>query len=309
MGLIARKYREQLLCRYDKDGYTPYLSASDFPGLISDEGTFVNTAGVAVAFFRYRYESFDPAKLVVFCHGLGAGHTTYLAEIEYLCKNGLQVLTLDYTGCDRSGGDGMLSVNRPTRDVLELLDYLKPKEEVIVVGHSLGGYTALNVIRMNDAIRRAVILSGFLVSRQMLGHFIKNRLITYLVERTERKTDPEIARADNAAYLKTTSDRLLFIASTDDPMVPFSIGAGLAQTLGNDNLSSLVVDDKKHNPSYTPEALAFMQESFGTFNRLVAEGKLHTLEEKQAFFADKPAAKMTTQDDAVMGEVVRFIME
>ena len=38
MGLIARKYREQLLCRYDKDGYTPYLSASDFPGLISDEG-------------------------------------------------------------------------------------------------------------------------------------------------------------------------------------------------------------------------------------------------------------------------------
>ena len=187
MGLIARKYREQLLCRYDKDGYTPYLSASDFPGLISDEGTFVNTAGVAVAFFRYRYEGFDPAKLVVFCHGLGAGHTAYLAEIEYLCRNGLQVLTLDYTGCDKSGGDGMLSVNRPTRDVVELLDYLKPKEEVIVVGHSLGGYTALNVIRMTDKIKRAVILSGFLVSRQMLGHFIKSRLINYFVERAERK--------------------------------------------------------------------------------------------------------------------------
>ena len=307
MGLIARKYREQLLCRYDKDGFTPYLSASDFPGLISDEGAFVNTAGVAVAFFRYRYEGFDPAKLVVFCHGLGAGHTAYLAEIEYLCRNGLQVLTLDYTGCDKSGGDGMLSVNRPTRDVVELLDYLKPKEEVVVVGHSLGGYTALNVIRMTDSIKRAVILSGFLFSRKMLGHFIKSRLINYFVERAERKTDPEIALADNAAYLKTTSDRLLFVASKDDPMVPFSIGAGLAQTLGNDNLSFLVVENKKHNPNYTADALAFMQESFGTFNRLVAEGKLQTLEEKQAFFADKPAAKMTTQDDAVMGEVVRFI--
>ena len=309
MGLIARKYRRNLLCRYDKDGYTPYLSASDFPGLISDEGTFVNTAGVSVAFFRYRYGEYDPAKLVVFCHGLGAGHTAYLSEIAYLCQNGLQVLTLDYTGCDKSGGDGMLSVNRPSRDVVELLDYLKPTEEVTVVGHSLGGYTALNVIRMTDSIKRAVILSGFLSSKAMLGQFIKNRLLKAIVYRADKKSDPEIARADNAAYLKTTSDRLLFIASEDDPMVPFSIGAGLAQTLGNDRLSFLVVNGKKHNPNYTAEALAFMQESFGAFNRLVAEGKLQTLAEKQAFFSDKPAARMTVQDDAVMGEVVRFIKE
>ena len=309
MGFIANKYRKQLLRRYDKDGYTPYLSAADFPGLTVDAGTFVNSVGATVAYFRYRYENYDPAKLVVFCHGLGPGHTAYIAEIEYLCRNGLQVLTLDYTGCDRSGGDGMLSVNRPTRDVLELLDFVKPTEEMSVVGHSLGGYTALNVIRMTDAIRRGVILSGFLESRKMLGQFIKNRLVNALVERAERKTDREIACADNAAYLKETTDRLLFIASRDDPMVPFSIGAGLAQTLGNDNLSFLTVDGRKHNPNYTPEALAFMQESFGTFNRLVAEGKLQTLEEKRAFFADRPAAKMTVQDDAVMGEVVRFIKE
>lgn len=307
MGFIANKYRKQLLRRYDKDGYTPYLSAADFPGLTVDAGTFVNSVGVGVAFFRYAYEGFDPEKLVVFCHGLGAGHTAYIAEIEYLCRNGLQVLTLDYTGCDRSGGDGMLSVNRPTRDVLELLDFVKPTEEVSVVGHSLGGYTALNVIRMNRAIRRGVILSGFLESRKMLGQFIKSRFVNAIVEHAERKCDPEIARADNAAYLKETTDRLLFIASRDDPMVPYSIGAGLAQTLGNDNLSFLTVDGRKHNPNYTPEALAFMQESFGTFNRLVAEGKLQTLEEKRAFFAERPAAKMTVQDDAVMGEVVRFI--
>ena len=309
MGPIARKYREQLLCRYDKDGYTPYLSASDYPGLSCEEGVFENTAGVAVAYFRYRYENYDPEKLVVFCHGLGAGHTAYLAEIEYLCKNGLQVLTLDYTGCDKSGGDGMISVNRPTRDVIELIDYLSPSEELSVVGHSLGGYTALNVIRMVDKIKLGVIISGFLFSKQMLGHFIKNRLIHYLVERVERKNDPAIARADNAKYLKTTTDRLLFIASEDDPMVPYSIGAGLAQTLGNDKLEFLIEQNKKHNPTYTAEALAFMQESFGTFNRLVAEGKLQTLEEKQAFFADRPAAKMTAQDPRVMDAVVKFIKD
>ncbi len=309
MGRIARKYREKLLCRYDKDGIAPYLSVSDFPGLTCKEWTFKNSAGVNVACFRYRYETYDPAKLVVFCHGLGPGHTAYIAEIEYLCKNGLQVLTLDYTGCDRSGGDGMLSVNRPTRDTVELLDYLKPTEELSVVGHSLGGYTALNVIRMTDAIKRGVIISGFLYSRQMLGHFIKNRLINYLVERAERKTDREIACADNAAYLKKTTDRLLFVASRDDPMVPFSIGAGLAQTLGNERLEFLVEEDKKHNPTYTTEALAFMRNSFAEYERLVKDGTLKTDEEKRAFFSDKPAAKMTVQDPRVMDRVVQFIKE
>ena len=309
MGLIAQKYREQLLCRYDKDGIKPFLSASDFPGLTCEEGTFQNSAGVPVAYFRYRYGTYDPAKLVVFCHGLGPGHTAYLAEIEYLCKNGLQVLTLDYTGCDRSGGDGMLSVNRPTRDVIELLDYLKPTEELSVVGHSLGGYTALNVIRMNDRIKRGVVISGFLYSRMMLGHFIKSRFVNYLVERAERKTDPAIARADNAAYLKKTTDRLLFIASRDDPMVPFSIGAGLAQTLGNDRLEFLTEENKKHNPTYTAEALAFMVNSFAEYDRLLRDGALKTDEEKRAFFSDKPAAKMTVQDPRVMDRVVQFIKE
>ena len=309
MGFIANKYRKQLLCRYDKDGITPYLSTSDFPGLSREEGTFQNSVGATVAYFRYRYENYDPAKLVVFCHGLGPGHTAYIAEIEYLCRNGLQVLTLDYTGCDRSGGDGMLSVNRPTRDTVELLDYLKPTEELSVVGHSLGGYTALNVIRMTDAIKRGVIISGFLFSKKMLGQFIKNRLVNALVERAERKTDREIACADNAKYLKTTTDRLLFIASRDDPMVPFSIGAGLAQTLGNDRLSFLIEENKKHNPTYTTDALAFMQNTFAEYARLQKDGTLKTDEEKRAYFSDKPAAKMTVQDPRVMDEVVKFIKE
>jgi len=203
----------------------------------------------------------------------------------------------------------MLSVNRPTRDVIELLDYLRPAEELSVVGHSLGGYTALNVIRSVDKIKRGVIISGFLYSRQMLGHFIKNRLIHYLVERVERKNDPAIARADNGKYLKHTTDRLLFIASEDDPMVPFSIGAGLAQTLGNDKLEFLVEQNKKHNPTYTAEALAFMQASFGEFAQKVNDGTLKTLEGKQAFFADRPAAKMTAQDPHVMDAVVKFIKD
>ena len=45
----------------------------------------------------------------------------------------------------------------------------------------------------------------------------------------------------------------------------------------------------------------------GGYDRLVREKKLTTPEEKQAYFADKPAAGMTEQDPAVIGEILRFL--
>ena len=60
-------------------------------------------------------------------------------------------------------------------------------------------------------------------------------------------------------------------------------------------------------PQYTKEALRNMNRWLGEYNRLVKEKKLTTLEEKKAFFADKPIGRMTEQDPAVIGEILRFL--
>ena len=307
MGLITDLYKKNFLLRFDKDEAIPYYSADDFPGLVCERGSFRNTAGVTIRYFTYYYEGYDPDRLILFCPGIGPGHTAYLAEIETLCRAGCRVLTLDYTGCGESGGDRLPSANVPTRDAMELLDLLHPEEEIIPVGHSLGGYTALNLAHLLSTVTRAVILSGFVsISDEMMG-FVKLRILADRVKRFEKKLDPQYGALDNRAYLKTTTDRLLWIHSIDDPMVNYKYNAGQVRKIGNPNVRVITAEHKKHNPQYSTEALETMNAWIGGYERLLREKQLETPEARKAYFADKPVARMTAQDSAVYEEILRFI--
>jgi len=307
MGLIADMYQKNFLLRYDKDEAIPYYSAADFAGLACEAGTFDNSAGVQICYFTYRYAGYDENKLVLFCPGMGPGHTAYLSEIETLCRAGYRVLTLDYTGCGASGGERMTSVNAPVRDAMELLDLLGPKEEIIPVGHSLGGYTALTVAHLSPAVTRAVVISGFIgIADEMMG-FLKLRLLADRVRRFEKKLDPRYGAVDNRAYLRSTTEQILWIHSTDDPMVNYKYNAGRVLKIANPNVRVVTVQGKKHNPQYTSEALADMNAWMSEYFRLVREKQLDTLEARRAYFTDKPIGRMTAQDPAVLDEILRFI--
>ena len=307
MGFLTNLYQKNFLQRFDKDEAIPYAGAGDFPGLVCKEESFHNKAGVTIRFFTYHYESYDQKKLLLFCPGIGPGHTAYLTEIETLCKAGYRVLTLDYTGCGASGGERLPSVNEPTKDALELLERLAPKEEIIPIGHSLGGYTALNLAHLLPQVTRAVILSGFVsISDEMMG-FVKLRVLANRVARYEKKLDPVFGTLDNLSYLKSTTDKILWVHSTDDPIVNYKYNAGRVLKLGNQNLRVVTLQRKKHNPQYTDEALARMNEWIGEYSRLVQAKELVTLEAKRAYFADKPVSRMTEQDPAVCEEIFRLI--
>lgn len=307
MGVITDRYQKTFLQRFDKEEAIPYYSAADFPGLICTEGAFQNSSKALIRYFIYQYPDCDPTKLILFCPGIGPGHTAYFAEIETLCRAGCRVLTLDYTGCGASGGEKLPSVNRPTRDVLELLNRLGPQGEIIPIGHSLGGYTVLNVAHLMPSVNRAVILSGFVsISDEMMG-FVKLRLLANCVKRFEKRLDPLYGDLDNRRYLAATKDKLLWFHSTDDPMVNYRHNAGQALKLGNPNVRVITVEGKQHNPQYSREAVAAMNAWIGEYQRLIGARQLTTPEEKRAYFADKPIGAMTKQDPAVYEEILRFI--
>ena len=307
MSLVIRSYKKNLLKRYDKDGAIPYLSYQDFPGLHFEEYSFINSVGTKISYFYYNYDNPKPNKVVVFCHGIGPGHTAYLAEIEALCKNGYKVLTLDYTGCDRSGGDEMDSMNTPTRDVIDLLRHLNLKDEIILIGHSLGGYTALNVINKLNFIHKAVVISGFISLKYEAKTLAKLSAFANEILKYEKKTNPEYFGIDNISYLKTTTDKLLFIQSKDDFLVDYKTGLKEVKSFNNPNITCVSEEGKKHNPTYTKEAVELMTKTINEYNSLINNKKLDTLEKRKEFFKDITAFDMTVQDPRITKIIISFL--
>lgn len=307
MGVITKLYIDNFLQRFDADEAIPYYSYKDFKGIVFEEKSFKNSAGIDIKYFYYYYPNFIKDKIILFCPGIGPGHISYLAEIEYLCKSGYKVLTFDYTGCGYSGGERLDSINRPTKDAVELLNELKIKEEIIVIGHSLGGYTTYNLANLLPFVHKAVVISGFVDIASEMQTFVKFSFLANIIKSYEKKLDKEYAKINNWKYLKNTTDDLLIIHSLDDRMVSYAYNTQKVAKFNNPHIIIKTVDNKKHNPNYSMASIEFMNNAMYGYNRLIAENKDITLEERKQYFADKPIEKLTEQDPDIFKIILDFI--
>lgn len=307
MGIISKLYIKNFVTRYDKEVGVPYYSPCDFKGLKQESYTFTNSKGIEIHYFYYYYDNYKTDKVILFCHGIGPGHVAYLAEINCLAKRGYKVLTLDYTGCGESKGKSLASLSTPTLDVIDLLNHLKLDKPVVLVGHSLGGFTSLNVIHLREDISKAVILSGFLSISTLVETLIKTKFIVSGILKYEKKMFPEYYSLDNLDYLKTTKDKLFFIQSEDDGMVPYDISLKKVEEIANPYIQILKVNGRKHNPNYTDEAVNYMNEVFGKYNQLIKDKLIKTDEDKINYFKDVSLAKLTCQDEKMFDLIKEFI--
>ena len=307
MGLVSYLYKKHFVCRYDKEVGVPYYRASDFIGLNEESFSFTNSKGIELKYFYYYYDNYKEDKIVLFLHGLACGHAAYFAEINALAKRGFKVLTLDYTGCGDSKGKYLGSLNTPTRDVNELLDYLKLDKPLVLVGHSLGGYTTLNTISLREEIKKAVVISGFLSIKSIGDALIKNNFFVKHILKYENKLYPEYKDLNNINYLNKTYDDIFFIQSDDDTMVPYHIALQAVEQIDNPHIKTLKFTNRKHNPNYTDSAIQYMNEVFGGYYSLLKQKKLKTNEDKINYFKDVSLAKLVEQDEALFDQIADFI--
>ena len=303
MGLVSKIYQKRMLHRYDKDGFTPYLSSENFPGLNKETHSFINSLGVEISYFYYYYKNYNPNLVILFLHGIGPGHTAYLREIETLAKMGYKVLTLDYMGCDSSKGEKMPSLNEPTRDVDELLNLLNLKTEIVVIGHSLGGYTTYNIMNIRDELHKAVVMSGFLRPDVVLNYLMKVKVFSKAIARYEKKVEPKYFPIDNYRYIKETKDKLLIIHSKDDPVVNYNAALDPIIKANNPNVEILSVNGRGHNPNYSDSAAKIVTEVFSKYYDLKKDKDKKALMEKQDVWA------MTEQDPEIFNKIKTFIEE
>ena len=320
MGVILRAYRKNLVHRYDDEGYIKYFSAADFPGL-TDEPFFFPSGPNRLAGHIYSCEGCREDTLLIFCHGIGAGHRAYMTEIDLLCRAGYRVAACDNTGCLDSEGGSILCMSQSLADLDCAVRYLKQQgifgryRHVYVIGHSWGGFAAGNIPALHPEIQKAVVISGFVsVERLLRGTLggakdpvrkcILRRLLAY-----EKKTAPAYCGASVSDALAHGAANYLIAHSTDDSMVPYADNAGYLKETAPENARFLILSDRKHNPNYTLDAVSYMNEIFGAFNQALKAGKLKTLEQKKAFFADTDWVRMTRQDPAFWQQVIGFLEE
>ena len=307
MGLVSYLYKKHFVCRYDKEVGVPYYCASDFKGLNEEVFSFINSKGIELKYFYYYYDNFKNDKIVLFLHGLAPGHAAYFAEIDALARRGFKVLAIDYTGCGDSKGKILGSLNTPTKDVNELLEYLKLDKPLVLVGHSLGGYTTLNTISLREEIKKAVVISGFLSVETISKALIKNNFFIKRIVKYENKLYPEYEDLKNIDYLSKTTDDILFIQSEDDAMVPYRIALEVVEQIDNPHIKKLKMSDRKHNPNYTDAAVSYMNEVFGNYYYLIKQKKIKTDADKIEYFKDVSLAKLVEQDEELFDKIAQFI--
>ncbi|MBE5950070.1 MAG: alpha/beta fold hydrolase [Lachnospiraceae bacterium] len=310
--MIEKVYRNAVYSRADADGSIFYFSAEDFDGLHQEPFVFVSSKGHKLQGYFYYYDTYVPERIIMFEHGMGSGHKAYMKEIERIARQGYLVFTYDHTGCTESGGESNGGFVHSLIDLNDAINALQKEEkyrekDISVVGHSWGGFSALNIAAFHPEVSHIVAMAGFVSVSQILRQFFGGILSGAYkrIYEKEKLTYPEYIESDAISALKKTDAKVLIIHSKDDKTVSFQKHFAVMQKkLGNrGNIRFLALDGKNHNPNFTREAVVYKDAFFADYQKKRKKKLLQTAEQKEAFIALYDWNKMTEQDETVWNEI------
>ena len=313
---IVDGFRKSFLTRCDDTGTAYYFSALDFPGLQSESYAFPSSSGHTLQGYFYRYETVISGRLIIFDHGFGGGHRSYMKEIELLCRHGFLVFSYDHTGCMESGGENARGLSQSLCDLNDCLNVLKSDPrfrelDFSVMGHSWGGFSTLNIAALHPEVSHVVVLSGFRSVEALMGQFFGGLLKPYgqAILAMERQMNPVFADFDAGKTLSDTDAQVLLIYSDKDPLINRKVHfESLKESLSHkSNIRFLLCHSKGHNPNYTQDAVAYL----GQFTRALSAGnkkkQFQTQAQKDTFRNSWDWHRMTAQDEAVWDSIFQTL--
>lgn len=318
MNIIEKLYRSNLYIRNDNPNGIFYFSAADFPGLQAKAYTFRSQMGHDLSGWFYFYPDPIPGRLVVFDHGMGNGHRAYLREIERLAKAGFLVYSYDHTGCMTSGGEHTNGFAQSLKDLDDCITAIKGESAlqdrtIAVVGHSWGGFSTMNITALHPQITHVVAMSGFVSVERMLEQTFAGPLkgARKTLYELESRSNPDYVEYDAVQTLRKTAARVLLIASSDDKVVQKAYHHDLLEQelSGRQNIRFYVTENKRHNPTYTCDAVEYKDDFFAQFQKLVKKKKLETKAQQEAFMETFDWWRMTEQDENVWDVIVSHLKE
>ena len=291
--------------RWMQNGIIKYYEKEDLPGLEAVEVSFMHRNKILRGYW-YSYPTMTSKGRIVFAHGMWGSHKAYLQEIEYLARNGYSVLGFDYTGTELSEGKNIVGLGNSLASLDSAISYVEqvyPEDEISVMGHSWGGYAALNILKYHPNLTHVIAMSGFLsLSKVLKGLFPKYLyiLIPFVIT-IDFLHCGSYSLAYGVKTLKKTNQKILIVHSMDDTMVSFQRNAGyLKKKINKENITFLTIQGKNHNPDYTLDAIAYSKETIASAKHLLGEEKLDYLKGLDYH-------RMGALDIEVMDKLVQFL--
>lgn len=313
---ILKIYKGMAYTRCDDMGTAFYFSAEDFNGLHKEEYAFKSSAGHNLKGYIYSYDNPIQGRLVVFDHGFGGGHRSYMREIEMLCSHGYRVFAYDHTGCMESGGETPNGMAQSLRDLNDCIAAIKADKrfeglDLSVMGHSWGGFSTLNIAALHPDISHIVAMSGFVSVEMLINSYFGGILKPFrkCVMELEKQANPEFVKFNAVESLKKSSAKILLIYSDNDKKCAKTphFDALNAALSGKSNVRLMLVKNKGHNPNYTEDAVKYLESYIALLTKKMKEKELATKKQKVDFVASFDWKRMTEQDKNVWSEIFKTL--
>lgn len=306
--------------RCDGDENLKYLKAKNFDNLNARPVDFKSDKGQTLNGFLYSNAKVETYKaLVVFSHGMGAGHLAYTTEINFFAQKGYLVLAYDNTGTCASEGNKINGFAQGIIDLKFALKFVKEREDlkdmpIILAGHSWGAYSVCNVsaIVEDTSIKGIVAFSPFNSMNKLIRDIAKSQTKVNLSILSPFFDLINLIKFGKTGVLRTCDT----INSNSIPTLVMHGGNDMQVTIknspvgrpnrikDNENARTVLYESKFHNVYLAKDAEQYLND---TFAKIATLGK--NTPEAYEVYQNIDYALITKEDLNVMETAVSFMEE
>ena len=261
-----------------------YLKAKNFDNLNAKPIDFKSNKGQTLNGFLYSSAKVDSYKaLIIFSHGMGAGHLAYTTEINYFAQKGYLVLAYDNTGTCTSEGEKLYGFAQGIIDLKHAIKFAKSREDtkdlpLLLVGHSWGAYSVCNVsaIIKNADIKGIVAFSPFNSMNKLLHDNAKQKTKMNLMIFSPFFDLINLMRFGKAGILRScntiddnTIPTLIMHGGNDLQVTLRNSPVGLKGRISNNpNARTVLYESKYHNVYLAKDAEQYLNDTFAKITTL-----------------------------------------
>lgn len=305
--------------RCEGDENLKYLKAKNFDNLNARPIDFKSNKGQTLNGFLYSSAKVDTYKaLVVFSHGMGAGHLAYTTEINYFAQKGYMVLAYDNTGTCESEGAKINGFAQGIIDLKFALEFVKSRDDlkdmpIVLVGHSWGAYSVCNVSAITDIeIKGIVAFSPFNSMNKLIRDIAKTKTKVDLSIFSPFFDLINLIRFGKVGILRTCDTindnsvpTLVMHGGNDMQVTVKNSPVGKPHKIkDNENARTVLYESKFHNVYLAKDAEQYLND---TFAKIETFGK--DSPEAYEVYQNIDYALITKEDLTVMETATSFIEE